>query len=75
MSRYGMSIIVWPHLTDADDYYVGADKGKRALVHYDRAGLTTDSGVDRATKDTIIDAYYRASNVIRGWRGWVASEV
>ncbi len=73
IARHGLKIISIPFLTDTNAFTIATDKRKHKLVWYNRAELTTDSGVDMATKDRIFDGFYRASLAIRGWRGFVHS--
>jgi hypothetical protein len=68
-SRTGVQVKVVPYLTSSTNWFMATDKREHSLTFYSRKPVTTDSGRDFQTKDTMFDAHYRASACARDWRG------
>jgi len=68
-SRSGMAPKVVPYLTDAETWFVAADKRNHGLKFYNRIEPETDQGMDFDTRDQKFVTFYRASACARDWRG------
>lgn len=75
-SRTGMRPMSVPYLSSTDDWFLFANKSKHKLTWHNREAVTMDtSGRDYQTKNTMVDAMYRASVAVKDWRGIVGIDV
>lgn len=72
-SRMGIRKVQSTYLTAAKAFWLVAGRDTEYITWYDREPVSTDSSKDSQTKDTMIDAMYRASVAINGWRPYVGS--
>jgi len=68
-NRIGVSCLVVPYLTDADAYFMVAEKSKHSLIWFNRNEIAMDNGKDFATKDSLFDVRYRAHVTVDDWKG------
>lgn len=74
-SRTGMMALSVPYLASEDDWFLFAEKSKHKFYWHSRQDMEFDSGKDFQTKNTMFDAYYRASVAVKDWRGIIGSNI
>lgn len=73
-SRTGLQDMVVEYLTDAENWWMIADKSQHDLRWVNRKDLTTDENTDPYTKDKLHDAHYRCFVAFQEWRGVLGSQ-
>jgi phage major head subunit gpT-like protein len=72
-SRTGMKALDVPWLTATNAWFALAQKRNHRLTYFNRQDLTFDTGMDMQTKDTLMDAMFRATVAQKHWFGTYGS--
>lgn len=73
ISRFGISVVDSPYLTDEQAWWLTSDKEKTGLVWNEREALSMSNNTDADTGDRKWRKWYRASVMCRQWQGIVGT--